>query len=179
MCLPLRANCDGEIGTVPGKTIETSTSYLRDRSTQACQGVGSSSSSSVSCGQFFLCSGFDKALIITADGAGDSVSTAIYDGHGTNVRLLAAFPVSSSLGHFYSYLTALLGLGTVLGHEGKTMALAGFGGNNGNNGDILLFRPLSVPYFAYLSNKVGHPLRFPGRLATCPTSKSHRRRRMA
>lgn len=74
----------------------------------------------------FLCSGMEEALIVTADGGGDSVATAIYVGRNKRIHPLAAFPVTSSLGHLYTYVTSLVGLGG-FGKEGTTMALASYG----------------------------------------------------
>ncbi|MFW9972583.1 MAG: carbamoyltransferase [Candidatus Odinarchaeota archaeon] len=74
----------------------------------------------------FRCSGFEKALMLTIDGEGDGVSTAVYYAESNNIHLLQAYPASQSLGHLYSFLTRTLGLGN-FGAEGKTMGLSCYG----------------------------------------------------
>lgn len=91
----------------------------------------------------YLCSGYKDALIITADGGGDSISTALYLGKGNQIIPLISYPVLSSLGHLYSNVTRFVGLGDQFGQEGKTMALAGFG------------KPLKLPNVVY-RNSLGY-----------------------
>lgn len=68
----------------------------------------------------------EKALIFTIDGAGDSVSTAVWEGEGNKIRPLVKVPREYSIGHPYSVVTE--GLHWWHGDgEGKTMGLAPYG----------------------------------------------------
>ena len=68
----------------------------------------------------------ERALIATADGQGDDISTALWRGEGGRIEPLAKFGREASLGWFYSNVTEALGWWH--GHgEGKTMGLAPYG----------------------------------------------------
>jgi len=68
----------------------------------------------------------DKQLIVTIDGVGDDVSAALWRGENGRIEKLQAWPVSASLGWFYSNVTEALGWWHGDG-EGKTMGLAPYG----------------------------------------------------
>jgi len=68
----------------------------------------------------------ERQLIVTLDGAGDGYSGAVWRGEGGRITLLQSFPLSASLGWFYSNVTEALGWWHGDG-EGKTMGLAPYG----------------------------------------------------
>jgi carbamoyltransferase len=70
-------------------------------------------------------SGFDRALVFTADGVGDSLSGSIYAAEGGQLSLLQTFPESESLGFLYLKVTRYLGYD--LFDEYKVMGLAPYG----------------------------------------------------
>jgi carbamoyltransferase len=71
-------------------------------------------------------SGFQDALIMTADGFGDGISGLVAEGsNGRLTNRLADLPVSCSLGHFYSSVLAFLGYRQ--GEEYKVMGLSSYG----------------------------------------------------
>jgi carbamoyltransferase len=67
-----------------------------------------------------------RQLILTMDGAGDGVSICLWRGENGKITPLKKFPVSASLGWFYSNVTEALGWWHGDG-EGKTMGLAPYG----------------------------------------------------
>jgi carbamoyltransferase len=68
----------------------------------------------------------EKQLIVTMDGSGDDVSTALWRGENGRIVPLDRFGFEGSLGAFYSLVTE--GLGWWHGDgEGKTMGLAPYG----------------------------------------------------
>lgn len=68
----------------------------------------------------------DRQLIVTMDGAGDGYSICIWKAENGKIYPLKKFPVSASLGWFYSNVTEALGWWHGDG-EGKTMGLAPYG----------------------------------------------------
>lgn len=68
----------------------------------------------------------EKQLIVTIDGAGDGYSVCIWRGENGKIYPLEKFPVSASIGWFYSNVTEALGWWHGDG-EGKTMGLAPYG----------------------------------------------------
>jgi carbamoyltransferase len=70
-------------------------------------------------------SGLAEAAVIVVDGNGEDVSTSIGIGRGASLTLDETYPVSQSLGQFYTCVTHHLGLGSHA--EGKTMGLAAYG----------------------------------------------------
>ena len=70
-------------------------------------------------------SGFTEASVLVADGQGEDVSTTFWHGRGTSLTEVARFPVSDSLGFFYTAVTRYLGFSP--GSSGKTMGLAPMG----------------------------------------------------
>lgn len=90
----------------------------------------------------YYTSGFDdKTLIVTTDGIGDGVSTAVWQGEKGKITPLVKSGAEGSLGWFYGAVTE--GLGWWVGDgEGKTMGLAPYGDHRKANGvlDSLLPR---------------------------------------
>ena len=74
----------------------------------------------------FFASGFDKALVITVDASGDSISTRIAIGNKARIRTIKEFARPQSLGIFYSMFTQLCGF-TRDADEYKLMGLAAYG----------------------------------------------------
>lgn len=74
----------------------------------------------------YFASGFDKALILTADSSGDGISLQIAIGTGNQVKVLEQLPRSASLGLFYSMMTQYCGF-TRDTDEYKLMGLAPYG----------------------------------------------------
>jgi len=68
----------------------------------------------------------DRQLVVTADGMGDNMPLAIWQGENGRLTLLKEFPPSASLGWFYSNVTEALGWWHGDG-EGSTMGLAPYG----------------------------------------------------
>ncbi|MFQ6114720.1 MAG: carbamoyltransferase, partial [bacterium] len=77
----------------------------------------------------FYTSGFERALVITADAWGDFVSTMISICEGKKIQSLNRCYYPNSLGHFYQSLTNWLGFRGGR-HEGKVLGLAAFGNSN-------------------------------------------------
>lgn len=68
----------------------------------------------------------DRQLVVTADGQGDMIPLAIWQGENGRLNLLREFPQTASLGWFFSNVTE--GLGWWHGDgEGTTMGLAPYG----------------------------------------------------
>lgn len=73
--------------------------------------------------------GYDDALVLTLDGAGDGHSSHVYDVRGGKWNRLHSVPSFDSLGNYYGYVTALCGF-TMGKHEGKITGLAAHGNGN-------------------------------------------------
>ncbi len=73
----------------------------------------------------YYLSGFNKALVLTIDGAGEDFSAMVIDANGKDLNLLRTKPVSDSLGHFYVKIIAFLGYKDF--DEYKVMGLAPYG----------------------------------------------------
>ena len=71
-------------------------------------------------------SGFPDANILSADVSGDSVSTLLSFGKGSEIRIIKSVPRPNSLGIFYSLLTQILGFQRD-NDEYKVMGLASYG----------------------------------------------------
>jgi carbamoyltransferase len=82
----------------------------------------------------------EKQLIVTIDGAGDGVSLGVWRGENGRIELLQAFPISGSVGWFYSNVTEALGWWHGDG-EGKTMGLAPYGSDSKCRGVLDKFSP--------------------------------------
>ena len=74
----------------------------------------------------FYPSEFDKALIIVADGMGETDSISLYLGNGKHINALQHYNFFSSIGIFYSIITGHLGF-EINSDEYKTMGLAPYG----------------------------------------------------
>lgn len=74
----------------------------------------------------FFASPFDDAALLTIDGVGERVTTAIWRGHGQRVDCLLTQELPHSLGLVYAALTAWLGF-AVNADEYKVMGLAAYG----------------------------------------------------
>ncbi|MBV8688185.1 MAG: carbamoyl transferase [Alphaproteobacteria bacterium] len=74
----------------------------------------------------FFPSPFGEAAILTVDGMGEDVATAIWHGRGSELRSLATIPYPHSIGLLYAAITAYLGFEVNEG-EYKVMGLAAFG----------------------------------------------------
>lgn len=85
----------------------------------------------------FFPSGFQKAIIFTADFSGDGVSTTISIGENKNIKLIKKFQKPDSLGMFYSIFTQLLGF-NFDSDEYKIMGLAPYGSSHINLDKIIL-----------------------------------------
>ena len=73
-----------------------------------------------------FCSGFKEANIITIDGSGEDLCTAIYEYKNNKIKTLKEFKLPHSLGAFYGTFTEYLGFKPDM-DEGKTMGLAAYG----------------------------------------------------
>lgn len=74
----------------------------------------------------FYCGPFERAAVLTIDGAGESTTTAIYQGRGRTLTKLWSQDFPHSLGLLYAAITALLGF-QVNDGEYKVMGLAAYG----------------------------------------------------
>jgi carbamoyltransferase len=74
----------------------------------------------------FYPSGFARALVLAVDGQGESASISVFRAGPDGLTLLDALPIASSLGYFYSDVTAFLGF-EALEDEYKVMGLAAYG----------------------------------------------------
>jgi carbamoyltransferase len=74
----------------------------------------------------FLVSPYAEAAILTVDGVGEEVTTALYRGSGNRIEHLLSLPYPHSLGLLFAALTAYLGFQVNEG-EHKVMGLAAFG----------------------------------------------------
>jgi carbamoyltransferase len=103
----------------------------------------------------FFASTYDKAAVLTIDGMGEDVSSAIWRGECTALTSLRNTPYPHSIGLLYAAITAFLGFEVNEG-EYKVMGLAAFGQphykaefselvRRGPNG---MFE-LNMPYFAF------------------------------
>lgn len=73
-----------------------------------------------------LSSGWDQALVVTADGLGDGLCLAVYRGVDGRLERLDAMPFPHSYGLLYATITGLLGF-KPFRHEGKLMGMAAHG----------------------------------------------------
>lgn len=73
----------------------------------------------------FYLSGFDNAIVLTIDGAGDNLSGAVCSGDGNVLKMLKPIPESLSLGHYYLAVTKMFGY--KMFDEYKVMGLAPYG----------------------------------------------------
>ena len=74
----------------------------------------------------FFCSGFDRSLVIVADGSGEESCTSVYVGDEAKLKRIATVNLPHSLGFLYSFVTGHLGF-QPFGDEYKVMGLAAYG----------------------------------------------------
>ena len=74
----------------------------------------------------FFASNYPRAAVLTVDGMGEDVSTAVWLGDGSSLQCLGAIEYPHSIGLLYAALTAYLGFEVNEG-EYKVMGLAAFG----------------------------------------------------
>ena len=99
----------------------------------------------------FYLSGFPEANVMVMDGRGEDQSTSLWRASGTQLEQLDSYPVADSLGHLYTYVTALCGLYRpsgimersdhlgAIGNEGKTMGLSAYGTGEISFDDVVVF----------------------------------------
>ena len=89
----------------------------------------------------YYTSGFnEKALVITADGSGDGLSTTVWVGEKGRLSPLLKVGREGSLGAFYGTVTEALGW-IVSDGEGKTMGLAPYGNTKKTRGKLSFICP--------------------------------------
>ncbi len=74
----------------------------------------------------YLLSGFDEAVVLILDGAGENICTSVWQAKDGNYRMTHRFDIPDSLGWFYAGLTDYLGF-IPYRDEGKVMGLAPYG----------------------------------------------------
>lgn len=108
----------------------------------------------------FYTSPFERALVLTVDGVGESETTVAYWGYGNTLTKLAAIHFPDSLGLFYSVFTQYLGFEVNEG-EYKLMGLAPYGTPRYTDrllGEVLILDPegafhLNPHYFDFASRE--------------------------
>jgi carbamoyltransferase len=75
----------------------------------------------------YYASPFERAAILTLDGAGESTTTMLSLGEGNRIRVLERVKLPHSLGQFYSAATNFLGFNMFEGDEYKVMGMAAYG----------------------------------------------------
>jgi carbamoyltransferase len=103
----------------------------------------------------FFASPYEDAAVLTIDGVGEDVSTALWRGSGTTLACVGGVPYPHSLGMLYAALTAYLGFEVNEG-EYKVMGLAAFGAPRFKDemSRLVTLRPdgsfeLGMAYFAF------------------------------
>ena len=74
----------------------------------------------------YYCSGFDRALVLVSDGAGEAACTSVYLAEHKRLKRIAVMELPHSLGHFYTTVTQYLGF-EPFSDEFKVMGLSGYG----------------------------------------------------
>jgi len=74
----------------------------------------------------FYASPFEKAAVLTVDGAGEENTTVFWICEGTTVKRIAAIKIPHSLGQFYASITGFLGF-KIQSDEYKVMGMAPYG----------------------------------------------------
>jgi carbamoyltransferase len=75
----------------------------------------------------YYASPFERAAILTLDGAGESTTTMLSLGEGNRIGVLERIKLPHSLGQFYSAATNFLGFDMFDGDEYKVMGMAAYG----------------------------------------------------
>lgn len=102
----------------------------------------------------YFTSGFNKCLIITADGIGDMLSVTISLAENGNIKPILKIGREGSLGFFYSIVTEALGWEINEG-EGKTMGLAPYGNTKKTKGVLDFITPIYRNGKLIKSNNIG------------------------
>jgi len=90
----------------------------------------------------YYTSGFGSDnLIVTADGIGDRISTAVWQAVDCVIHPLVKYGREGSLGWFYGIVTEALGWWIGEG-EGKTMGLAAYGNPNRAKNELIRYLPI-------------------------------------
>lgn len=124
-------------------------------------------------------SGFERAMLISYDGSGDSLSCVLAKGDKGSIEFIETYRETNSLGNFYELITQFLGFEPSEG-EYKVMGLAPYGTPNAvdlsdlmeittagykyNNKDCYLseigFSLIEVPFYSdFVRRKLGSPRR--------------------
>lgn len=74
----------------------------------------------------FYASPFDRSAVLTIDGAGESKTTVLWSGQGTELKQLKSVSLPHSLGQFYAAVTGYLGF-KPQADEYKVMGMASYG----------------------------------------------------
>jgi len=77
----------------------------------------------------FYCSGFERSLVVVADGQGEHSSLSVFEGYPDRLKLVETHGIASSLGILYAAITAYLGFEPVE-DEYKVMGLAAYGSSD-------------------------------------------------
>jgi carbamoyltransferase len=97
-------------------------------------------------------SGFPDAVVLVADGMGESESTSLFSGRGSALETVRTYPIASSLGILYSVVTQYLGFLPGM-DEYKVMGLAPYGDTKAfPDAELVEFKPggvLAVPLLAH------------------------------
>lgn len=106
----------------------------------------------------FYCSPWKSAAVLTVDGVGEDISTAIWQGNESGLNCIESISYPHSLGLFYAALTAYLGFEVNEG-EYKVMGLAAFGKPRFQDEFSKILKvcadgsfELDLSYFAYASD---------------------------
>jgi carbamoyltransferase len=94
----------------------------------------------------FVCSPFERSLVLTADGRGDYQSFTVSVFNNSKYEVIHRTSSIDSLGFFYARITALLGF-KVNRHEGKITGLAAYG-------DPLKYLPLMEKMISYKDGRI-------------------------
>jgi carbamoyltransferase len=73
----------------------------------------------------YYTSGYNKALVVTVDASGDGYCSKVFIASNNGMNEVCSIPFFHSPGHYYEYVTLLLGFS--LGREGKVTGLAASG----------------------------------------------------
>jgi len=125
----------------------------------------------------FYGSPFDRAMVLTLDGAGDMWSGLIAVGEGTHLRPVKSLPFPNSLGWLYAQVTDMIGFQSA-GDEHKTQWLS----TGGEPDYVHVFRRLfqtdtdGLPVFdrRYLAREVGESWRISREVEAQLPPESHR-----
>ncbi len=74
----------------------------------------------------YYTSGRDRCLVVTVDGSGDGMSSAVYAGRNGELSKIKEVPSFHSIAYYYAYITLIAGF-KMFRHEGKITGLAAYG----------------------------------------------------